>query len=140
MWPNSFDQRLESWTQLRDSVAVADLETALTTIDAWWKKTPWQPYYLHWDDYDTWPDPWQLLSDNTFCGLARALGILYTITIIDRPDLQDACLAEIGGDNLVLVRGGKYILNWESTAVLNTNPEARINKQVTQSQIKQRYN
>jgi len=140
MWPRNFDQRLESWTQLRNRAATADLDHAIDIINAWWQKTPWQPYYLHWDDRPTWPDPWQLLSDNIFCSLARALGILYTIAMIDRPDLQDACLVEIGSDNLVLVHGGKYILNWDSQHELNTNPEARIRRQVTQSQIKQQYN
>jgi hypothetical protein len=140
MWPTTFERRLESWTQLRNHALSADLETALTDIDAWWKSSPWQPYYLHWDDRQTWPDPWQLLSDNTYCSLARALGILYTVTIIDRPDLQDTCLAEIGNDNLVLAHGGKYILNWESAEELNNNPEARIRRQVTQLQLKQQYN
>jgi len=140
MWPTTFEQRLESWTQLRNHALSADLETALTDIDTWWKGSPWQPYYLHWDDRQTWPDPWQLLSDNIYCSLARALGILYTITIIDRPDLQDSCMAEIGSDNLVLIHGGKYILNWESAEELNTKPEARIRRQVTQLQLKQQYN
>jgi hypothetical protein len=140
MWPTTFERRLESWTQLRNRALSADLETALTDIDTWWKGSPWQPYYLHWDDRQTWPDPWQLLSDDTYCSLARALGILYTVTIIDRPDLQDACMAEIGNDNLVLAHGGKYILNWECAEELNTNPEARIRRQVTQLQLKQQYN
>jgi hypothetical protein len=140
MWPKSFNQRLASWADLKEFSSTADLETALNTIDAWWKKSPWQPYYLHWDDQKDWPDPWQLLSDNVFCGLARGLGILYTIAIIDRPDLQDACLVEVGGDNLVLVHGGKYILNWDGQAELNTSPSTRTQRRLAQSQIKQHYN
>jgi len=140
MWPRSFDQRLESWTQLRNHASSADLGTAVVMIDAWWRNTPWQPYYLHWDDQKTWPDPWQLLNDNTFCSLARGLGMLYTITMIDRPDLQDAYLTEISGDNLVLAHGGKYILNWESAELLNTSLEEQVRRQVTQSQLKQQYN
>lgn len=140
MWPNSFDQRLASWARLRDHASTTDLETALLDIDAWWKKSPWQPYYLHWDDQADWPDPWQLLSDNIYCPLARGLGILYTIAIVDRADLQDACLVEIEGDNLVLVHGGKYILNWEGGAELNTSPSTRIRRRLTQSHIKQHYN
>jgi hypothetical protein len=38
----------------------------------------------------TWPDPWQLLSDDVYCEVARGLGILYTITLLDRADF-DVC-------------------------------------------------
>ena len=93
---------------------------------------------MHWDDQSTWPDPWQLLSDDIYCSLARGLGILYTITMLDRADLQDAVLAEVGSDNLVLVDKSKYILNWDVNTVVNINPTGtKAQHSVTQEQIKQ---
>ena len=138
MWPRTFAERLESWKQLRDQVASADVESALVAINSWWFQTPWRAYHLHWDDQSTWPDPWQLLSDDIYCSLARGLGILYTITMLDRADLQDAVLAEVGSDNLVLAHEKKYILNWDPEQMLNINP-GHINSQhsVTQEQIQQ---
>ena len=109
MWPQTFSARLENWNLLRDRCQNLPIESALEEINSWWFLTPWQPYYLHWDDQPVWPDPWQLLSDNTFCDLARGLGILYTITMLSRPDLQDAVLTEVDSDNLVLVNKKKYI-------------------------------
>ena len=136
MWPKTFAERLESWAQLRTQASTADVETALHTINSWWFQTPWRAYHLHWDDQVVWPDPWQLLSDDLYCPLARGLGILYTITMLDRPDLQDAVLAEFDSDNLVLVNKKKYILNWDSTAVVNINPAgSRTRHSVTQEQI-----
>jgi hypothetical protein len=138
MWPKTFAERFESWTQLRQQASTADVETALNAINSWWFRTPWRAYHLHWDDQAVWPDPWQLLSDNLYCPLARGLGILYTITMLDRPDLQDAVLAEFGSDNLVLVAKKKYILNWDSTTVVNINPTgSQTRHSVTQEQIKQ---
>jgi hypothetical protein len=138
MWPRTFAERLESWTQLREQASTADPETALHTINTWWFQTPWRAYHLHWDDQPTWPDPWQLLSDDIYCPLARGLGILYTITMLDRPDLQDSVLAELGSDNLVLVAKEKYILNWDSDTIVNINPAgSRTRHSVTQEQIKQ---
>jgi len=66
MWPTNFAARLESWQALRTQVQTLPLESALTTINNWWFNSPWQPYYLHWDDNEDWPDPWQLLSDNYY--------------------------------------------------------------------------
>ena len=136
MWPRTFAERLESWAQLRTQASTTDAETALEAINSWWFQTPWRAYHLHWDDQAVWPDPWQLLSDDLYCPLARGLGILYTITMLDRPDLQDAVLAEVDSDNLVLVAKEKYILNWDSTAVVNINPAgSRTRHSVTQEQI-----
>jgi hypothetical protein len=140
MWPATFAQRLESWNDLRNSCQTLPLEQALNTINTWWFAVPWRPYYLHWDDQPNWPDPWQLLSDNHYCDLARALGILYTITLLDRADLSDATLVLTQtGDNLVLVEKSKYILNWDQDTIVNTIQATNIKKQLTQSAVKQQY-
>lgn len=121
-WPRTFDSRLASWTQLRQQVRDLPLESALTKINTWWFQAPWRPYYLHWDDKPDWPGPWQLLNDNIYCELARGLGILYTITLLDRKDMASATLILTkDGTNLVQVSKGKYILNWEVDCIVNTN-------------------
>jgi len=138
MWPKTFDERLASWTQLRRQAALADPESALIAINNWWFQTPWRAYHLHWDDQADWPDPWQLLSDDLYCPLARGLGILYTITLLDRPDLQDTVLVEVGSDNLVLIDKEKYILNWDPDTIVNNSPRGvKPRHSVTQKQIKQ---
>ena len=138
MWPRTFAERLESWAQLRRQASIADAETALAAINSWWFQTPWRAYHLHWDDRLLWPDPWQLLSDDLYCPLARGLGILYTITMLDRPDLQDAVLAEVDSDNLVLVNKKKYILNWDPEQMLNiTLGHFKTHHSITQEQIQQ---
>ena len=137
MWPKTFDQRLIDWSDLRQSIENKSIEQALESINAWWHLSPWKPYYLHWDDQPTWPDPWQLLSDNVYCPVARGLGILYTISMLDRADMADAELVLTQeGDNLVLVAERKYILNWSPDSVVNTFQEVKIVRQLKQQQIK----
>jgi hypothetical protein len=137
MWPSTFDARLASWAQLREHCQTLPLDSALTSINSWWFHTPWRPYYLHWDDQLTWPDPWQLLSDDVYCPLARGLGILYTISMLDRADMADTKLVLTEeGDNLVLVAKEKYILNWTTDTVVNTFQEVKIKKQFKQQTIK----
>lgn len=138
MWARTFDARLASWNQLRVSVATMPVDQCLHAVNAWWFDTPWRAYHLHWDDQPTWPDPWQLLSDNLYCGLARGLGIVYTIAMLDRADLQDSQLVDTGSDNLVLVDKKKYILNWDAEQVLNINPGPyKVYHSVSQQEIKQ---
>ena len=137
MWPVTFSDRLAAWVDLRGQCNVLDLESALTVINTWWVNTPWQPYYLHWDDQPVWPDPWQLLSDNVYCDLARSLGILYTISLLDRADMADAELVLTDdGSNLVLVAKEKYILNWNRDLIVNTHQEVKTIRKLKQHQIK----
>ena len=139
MWCSTFEQRLAAWNSLRDRVRDQSKSDALAEINAWWQKTPWRAYHLHWDDRQDWPDPWQLLSDNIYCDLARALGIMYTITVLDRDDMQDAELIETEQGNLVLVEGGKYILNWGRDLGLNTNLQ-QSKHHIAQCEVKQQLN
>ena len=141
MWARTFDARLASWNQLRSAVATMPTDQCLHAINAWWFDTPWRAYHLHWDDQPAWPDPWQLLDDNLFCGLARGLGMLYTIALLDRPDIHDAELIDTGSDNLVLVEQKKYILNWDRDQLLNINltpfnPRHRLSQEQIKTQIK----
>jgi len=137
MWPTTFEARLAAWADLRNYCHSLELEPALLAINAWWQQTPWRPYYLHWDDQPRWPDPWQLLSDDVYCDVAKGLGILYTISMLDRADMADAELVLTDeGRNLVQVDKTKYILNWSSDTVVNTFQEVKIVKRLKQQQIK----
>lgn len=136
MWSTTFGSRLSSWNLLRDRCHNVPVCQALEDINAWWFRAPWRPYYLHWDDQKNWPDPWQLLSDNVYCEVARGLGILYTITLLDRADTAPVSLILTDdGRNLVLATKEKYILNWESDNIVNTNPAVTIKQQYKQKSI-----
>jgi len=137
----TFDQRLDAWYSLREQVRNLSVHETLKSINQWWNQVPWRPYYLHWDDRASWPDPWQLLSDNVYCGVAKGLGILYTISMLDRQDIADArlVLSDLG-HNLVLVDKKKYILNWDVDNVVNNNLTIKIIQQYTQSEAAQKYN
>lgn len=119
MWQREYQARLAAWVDLRRRCTDLPLALCLSEIESWWQVSPWRPYYLHWDDRSNWPDPWQLLADNTFCDVARALGMLYTVHLLDRPDCQSLEMIEAEQGNLVLVQQGKYIMNWNTDTIVN---------------------
>lgn len=141
MWPKTFELRLDAWASLRQQIQTQSAEAALTQINSWWFRCPWRAYHLHWDDRAEWPDPWELLSDNIYCDVARGLGILYTISLLNHADLTDAELVLTDeGHNLVLVCQRKYILNWDTDTIVNTNRKLEIKQCLTQHQVQQKYN
>lgn len=116
------DERLLAWNQLRIDIQDLDLDQALSNVNNWWQMLPIDNYYLHWDDVNRWPNPWDLIADGIFCDLAKALGIVYTIHLLERPDIDCIELAETKeGDKLVLINQGKYILNWAPEELLNNH-------------------
>jgi hypothetical protein len=84
----------------------------------------------------TWPDPWQLLSDNIYCDVARGLGILYTLTLLDHKDLTsiELILTE-DNRNLVLINQEKYTLNWDTTIIVNTPLVQKVKHRFIKSSI-----
>lgn len=119
MWGKTFEKRFRQWYTLREHASRLDESKQLLLVNDWWFQSPWTPYYLHWDDYRKWPDPWQLLEDNTFCPVARSLGIVYTLMMIDSKYQTRAFITRTKYNDLVLVDNGKYILNWSPGSVLN---------------------
>jgi hypothetical protein len=139
MWPKVYQDRLSEWYALRVRCHNLALESCLAAVNQWWFATPWCAYSLHWDDRDLWPDPWQLLEEHRFCSLARGLGIMYTLCLLDRADLQDATLVEVGSDNLVQVADQKYILNWAADCLVsNHDPRTNYPHRITQQQLQKR--
>lgn len=118
MWPAQFEHRLQEWNDLRSQCANLDTETALMHINDWWFRVPTINRYLHWDDWNHWPDPWQLLADDYYCEVARALGIVYTVQMTDI-QLESMQLAQCNEGVLVQIDHGKYILNWAPGDLLN---------------------
>jgi hypothetical protein len=140
MWANTFDRRLNDWYSLRSSLDGLDTEESLTKINQWWYQSPWNPYYLHWDDIDNWPNPWNLLNENVFCDLARSLGMIYTITLLERSDLSDAKIVETkSGHNLLLVDESRYILNWDQNFITDVDLDiSTINRSLSQDYIREK--
>lgn len=119
MWHYDFGDRLSAWKDLRDRCQTSEFHQCLLAINDWWWQVPTVNHYLHWDDHAHWPGPWELLADNIYCDVARALGMLYTVSMLERSDMQDIELIQTKRYNLVQVNGGKYIMNWCPGEILN---------------------
>lgn len=136
IWPSQYQDRLLEWSQIRADCRTHDLESSLLAVNDWWQRAPMVNHHLHWDDWRDWPDPWTLLADDIWCDVAKALGICYTLMLVDHTDVQDFAMITDGESNLVQVNQGKYILNWAPGEILNTRSTTReIRKTVVPQQL-----
>ena len=123
IFQSTYEARLQDWFQLRKSVINLPIEQQCITIDEWWQHAPLVTHHLHPHDMDNWPDPWELLSENTYCEVARALGMCYTLLLLDISDVEMVLSTNNIGEDvvLVLVDNAKYILNYWPNTVVNNN-------------------
>lgn len=131
---SDFYTRLRAWHDLKEQLENADTETVCIQVDKFWQRCPMSNHYLHPDEIETWPNPWELLKDNSYCSYARALGMIYTLLQlgVKNIDFVDALYDNREDAVLVLVDNAKYVLNWYPDSVLNTNlAEFTITKRIS---------
>jgi hypothetical protein len=125
----NYETRLKNWYKLREDLVNKDTKTKCIEIDKWWQKAPLINHHLHPYDIDNWPDPWELLSENTYCEVARALGMCYTLLLLDVIDIKLVLATNEMGDDvvLVLVDNAKYVLNyWPNTVISNSLQDFKV--------------
>ena len=128
-----FYSRLRAWHNLKLDLAEKDIGHICVEVDKFWQYCPLNNHYLHPDDIEVWPSPWELLNDNNFCYYSRGLGMLYTLALLG---IKDVDLVEATDYNnidvvLVLVDRAKYIMNyWPDTVVNNSLTQFTIKKYI----------
>lgn len=134
----NYDARLRSWYELRATLANDDIKTKCIEVDKWWQKAPLVTHHLHLLDSDSWPGPWDLLVENTYCTIARALGMCYTLLLLGVTDIEIVEATDENGEDivLVLVDSAKYVLNyWPDTVVNNCSTDFTIKRHVSMTNL-----
>ena len=135
----NYETRLSSWYDLRVQLEDSSLERKCVEIDKWWQRAPLVTHHLHILDSENWPDPCQLLEENTYCEVARALGICYTLLLLGEYNVEIAEATDNFGDDvvIVLVDDAKYILNYHPDTVLsNSLSNFKLKRNVSLDNIK----
>ena len=137
----TYEARLLSWHELRNNITELPIKEKCIQIDDFWQQVPLVNHYLHSTDISNWPNPWDLLVENTYCTLARALGMCYTLHMIDIKDFELVEDKDNMGNELplVLVDHAKYVLNyWPDTVISNTSADFSIKKTLDISTLLQK--
>lgn len=137
----NYDTRLKSWYELRTKLEQSDTKSKCIEIDQWWQKAPLVNHHLHILDSKTWPGPWELLVENTYCTVARALGMCYTLLLTGIDDIELVEATDSNGEDvvLVLVDRAKYVLNyWPGTVVNNCSKDFTIKRKIDITDLQQK--
>lgn len=125
IWYQKADQRLSAWREFRSKLDDQSLGQALNSTTRLWSFAPYVTYYLDPRNPQEWPNPWQLLSENYYCDLAKTLGIFYTIALTKHGtnDLKLNILFDSDRKeqiNIVVVND-KHVINYHFNKIVNTD-------------------
>ena len=133
MFKLSADRRLAYWKNFRKQLNAMQIDRALLATQQLWQSCPFTPFYLTADDPGSWPDPWDLLTENYYCDLAKCLGIIYTLHLSDHgknltPEIRVYYDTESRYQyHIAYFADGKYVLNLIEDEVVN---KEHINQQL----------
>jgi hypothetical protein len=112
IWSHLFEDRLSDWNDLRKYCQDLPLRDCLLAVNDWWMNAPLSTQHIAWEDWDEWPNPWDLLSDNTWCELTRSIGIVYTLGLLFRDDIESVYIIDSNEGIVVEVLSAKYFLGY----------------------------
>lgn len=122
MWILRSDQRLAEWKKFRKKISELDSQQAIQSTTQLWSFAPFVNHYLDPATPKEWPNPWQLLDENYYCDLAKALGMLYTLAL-SKPDLElELRVYEDSNKNIynvVWIDQGEYVINYWHNETVN---------------------
>lgn len=143
LWSSMPYERLRLWYNFRKLLNSKTLEQAVVDVQHLWSYAPYVKYYLTTDQLENWPNPWELMYENIYCDLAKALGIVYTLYLSDhRPQLEIRIYCDNATKehyNLVFVDKGKYVLNYSHDEVVNKKyipSSLKLIKKITSTDLK----
>jgi hypothetical protein len=137
--------RLSDWKLFRNKLSQSTLSDAVSKTQELWQSCPFIPFYLDPENPKEWPDPWQLITENYYCDLAKTLGMLYTLHLTAHKDQLFPELRIYFNPttryyyHVVWLCQGKYVLNLIENKVVNKehiNQELKLIRCYTASNLK----
>lgn len=118
MWNLKPADRLHEWKEFRQTISNLSFEEAILKTVNLWSYAPFVDHYLDKCSHTEWPDPWELLQDNKYDDLSKALGMLNTLFLSEHGKdhtfqiIKAYRSSQLESYNIVSIDEGKYILNY----------------------------
>ena len=74
-------QLLQEWKNLRNSLSEKEEMTQLTEVMKFWSLAPTSRIAYDPEALDTYPTPWEMMSENDWCDNSLAVGMEFTLRL-----------------------------------------------------------
>lgn len=127
--------KLSAWREWRQQLSAMDTESAYNEAATWWKFVPLvNKTFDPWRE-ETWPDPWSLVGNGSFCPNAQGLGIFYSL-VLTSIDCELMLVILEDKPRLMVLLPNKTLLNYyDGETVDMKNADFQILKTWTSSDL-----
>jgi hypothetical protein len=133
MWRNKGNERLAAWRNFRKSQASLSLSDQLNNVVNLWKNSDLGNNHYDYFNIDDWPSPWELILDDSYDDFGKALGMSWTLIMIDDNKLKNlklSCYKDADRSSFyhIVHVEDKFMLNYQFDKVSNTSllPETAV--------------
>lgn len=77
-----FEERIAIWSRFRQTLETA--QDPITDAISFWNDVPTSSRNLDPFDTATWPEPWEMIEENTYCEFGKILAVAYTLKLTDK--------------------------------------------------------
>jgi len=133
IWTLSPDDRLREWRSFRKQTSTLGTEQQLESVITWWKMAPLGTRVIDIYNSNDWPDPWELIYKGEFDENAIALGMAYSIQLLEKQ--TELCLLQDRTDHflgLIVLVDKTYILNY-TYGIIEDATKVLDNSEIVQS-------
>ena len=118
-WNNTpNDKRLYLWKALRADIGDSLLTDQINSIVKFFAKVPYGARTLDYYTPTSWPTPWEILYNGTFCKSSISLLMFYTFVLLNTSNKIELHMIDDSDDiYLVPIINNKYVLNYELGSV-----------------------
>lgn len=122
IWISDFTTRLDEWRSLREHASnIEDTFARATLVFNWWGTAPRSTISMDVFSPNSWPTPWEMLSNNDYCNSSVALGMAYTMNLCNESDsIQLKTINDINGAGyyLATIVNGTIIMNYQAYKIV----------------------
>lgn len=115
--------RLEHWKQFRRSLSNLSHEAQLKSVAEYWALAPLSRMAYDVEQPDTWPTPWEMISEGNWCRNSVAIGMEFTLRLggIDASRLHLANIRDydLSDQTMVVIIDDLKVLNYTYSEVVN---------------------
>jgi hypothetical protein len=131
------EKRLKAWKNTRQAVTeCADNIQKIQSVLDFWKQAPLENRILDWDNSNSWPSPWELLTNNHYCESTHSLGIAYTL-LLASPELFSNLSLDLINDRNNSIQ--KIVVNWDGYYLNHGYMDIKAKHELTNIQTQNRW-
>lgn len=124
MWEKKGNERLAAWRDFRKSQTAISLSDQLNNIVNLWKNCDLGNNHYDYFNISDWPSPWELILDDSYDDFGKALGMAWTLVMIDdnkTTNLKLSSYKDLDRSSFyhVVHVEDKFILNYQFDKVSN---------------------